>query len=86
MKHYKSVEFLSIFRMSSLPHKPKARPPKRKTPYWKHSCDGSDPNGDQRFKLTEMGSVFDIFHFFHHNNYCHVDISQLTVANYYFFW
>ena len=34
MKHYKSVEFLSIFRMSSPPHK-------RKTPYWKLSGDGS---------------------------------------------
>ena len=34
MKHYKSVEFLSIFKMSSPPHK-------RKTPYWKLSGDGS---------------------------------------------
>ena len=35
MKRYKSVEFLSIFRMSSGPHK-------RKDPYWKHSSDGSE--------------------------------------------
>jgi len=35
MKHYKSVKFLSIFRVSSPPHNPKA-------PYWKLSGDGSD--------------------------------------------
>ena len=33
MKHYKSVGFLSIFRMSSPPHK-------RKAPYWKFSGHG----------------------------------------------
>jgi len=37
MKHYKSVEILSIFRVPS--------PPRRnaKPPYWKLSGDGSEP-------------------------------------------
>jgi len=35
MKHYKSAEFLSIFRMLSPPRKGKA-------PYWKRSSDGSE--------------------------------------------
>ena len=35
MKHYKSVEFSSIFRMSSTQHK-------RKASYWKLSNDGSE--------------------------------------------
>jgi len=34
MKHYKSMEFLLIFRMSSPPQK-------HKVPYWKLSSDGS---------------------------------------------
>jgi len=38
MKHYKSVEFLSIFRMSSPPHKRKA--PLLKT-FWRRFCGSS---------------------------------------------
>jgi len=34
MKHYESMEFLSIFEWQAPPHK-------RKTPYWKLSGDGS---------------------------------------------
>jgi len=45
MKHYKLVEILSIFRLPSPPHKPKA-PPRRnaKPPYWKlpGDCSVSD--------------------------------------------
>ena len=41
MKHYKSVEFLSIFSMSSHPAQMQSPPQKRKAPYWKLSGDGS---------------------------------------------
>ena len=44
MKHYKQIEILSIFRVSSPPHKPKAPPQKCKAPYWKLSGDGSVVN------------------------------------------
>ena len=42
MKHYKSVECSSIFRMSSPTHKPKSPPQKRKAPllktFWRRFC------------------------------------------------
>jgi len=41
MKHYKLVECLPIFSVSSPPHKPKALPQKRKAPYGKLFGDGS---------------------------------------------
>jgi len=52
MKHYKPVEFLLIFRMSSPPHK-------RKAPYWKLCSDGSEPATYSSFahkkpNLTQM--------------------------------
>jgi len=43
MEHYKSVELLPIFKMSSPP------PQKRKTPYWKLSRDLSGLNIMQRY-------------------------------------
>jgi len=47
MKHYKSVEFLSIFRVSIPPHKHKA-------PYWKLSSDGSESAVYSQEDLTQM--------------------------------
>jgi len=41
MKHYKLVEFLSIFRVSSPPAQTLSPPQKRKAPYGKLSGDGS---------------------------------------------
>ena len=41
MRHYESVEFLSIFALTSPPHK-------RKAPYWKVSGDGSAPTAIRR--------------------------------------
>jgi len=42
MKHYKPVEFLSIYRVSSPSHKPKAPPQKRKASllktFWRRFC------------------------------------------------
>ena len=40
VKHYKSVEFLSIFRMSSPPAQMQSAPASR-IPYWKFSGDGA---------------------------------------------
>jgi len=44
MKHYKSVEFLSIFRMSSPRTNSKPHHRNAKPPYWKLSGDGSGLN------------------------------------------
>jgi len=43
MTHYKLIEFLSVFRMSSLPAQTQS------TPYWKLSGDGSGPSYQQTF-------------------------------------
>jgi len=48
MKHYKSVEFLSNFRVSSPPAQTQRPPQKRKAPYWKLSGDGSVPTVGER--------------------------------------
>jgi len=54
MKHYKLVEFLSIFRVSRPPHKPKAPPEKRKAPYWKLSGDCSELKSFQnKWRLSD---------------------------------
>ena len=56
MKHYISLEFLSIFSMSSAPHK-------RKAPYYKLSGDGSESviyssSVHKKLNLTQMKQQF----------------------------
>jgi len=50
MKHYKSVEFLSIFSVNL--------PAQAQSPYWKFSSDGSESAVYSQEDLTQMKQEF----------------------------
>jgi len=60
MKHYKSLEIFSIFKVSTPPHKPKAPPQKRKVPllktFWRRfwfNIKQTARSGDERLRQSK---------------------------------
>ena len=60
MKHYKAVEFLSIFGVSSPPEQTQSPTAETQTPYWKLSGNGSALTKGQNYHSLKADWIFHI--------------------------